>query len=63
LVTPRLLSDAVTLSDVTAMGLSLFAAYIAALPVTSQKTFGYYRAEILAAFLWPLALAHAGIFS
>ncbi len=44
------------LSDVTAMGLSLFAAYIATLPVNSQKTFGYYRAEILAAFLNGLAL-------
>jgi cobalt-zinc-cadmium efflux system protein len=44
------------LSDVTAMGLSLFAAYIATLPVTSQKTFGYYRAEILAAFLNGLTL-------
>lgn len=52
-----LLSDAGhMLSDVTAMGLSLFATYIAALPVTSQKTFGYYRAEILAAFLNGLAL-------
>ncbi len=44
------------LSDVTAMGLSLFAAYIATLPVNSQKTFGYYRAEILAAFFNGLAL-------
>src|SRR6266403_920440 len=52
-----LLSDAGhMLSDVTAMGLSLFAAYIATLPVNSQKTFGYYRAEILAAFLNGLAL-------
>ena len=52
-----LLSDAGhMLSDVTAMGLSLFAAYVATLPVTSQKTFGYYRAEILAAFLNGLAL-------
>jgi cobalt-zinc-cadmium efflux system protein len=52
-----LLSDAGhMLSDVSAMGLSLFAAYIAMLPVTSQKTFGYYRAEILAAFLNGLAL-------
>lgn len=52
-----LLSDAGhMLSDVSAMGLSLFAAYIARLPVTSQKTFGYYRAEILAAFLNGLAL-------
>jgi cobalt-zinc-cadmium efflux system protein len=44
------------LSDVSAMSLSLFAAYIATLPVTSQKTFGYYRAEILAALLNGLAL-------
>ncbi len=52
-----LLSDAGhMLSDVTAMGLSLFAVYISTLPVTSQKTFGYYRAEILAAFLNGLAL-------
>jgi cobalt-zinc-cadmium efflux system protein len=52
-----LLSDAGhMLSDVTAMGLSLFAAYVATLPVTSQKTFGYYRAEILAAFLNGLTL-------
>ncbi len=52
-----LLSDAGHMfSDVTAMALSLFAAYVATLPVTSQKTFGYYRAEILAAFLNGLAL-------
>jgi cobalt-zinc-cadmium efflux system protein len=52
-----LLSDAGhMLSDITAMGLSLFATYIARLPVTSQKTFGYYRAEILAAFLNGLTL-------
>lgn len=52
-----LLSDAGhMLSDVSAMALSLFAAYIATLPVTSYKTFGYYRAEILAAFLNGLAL-------
>lgn len=52
-----LLSDAGhMLSDVSAMTLSLFAAYIATLPVTSQKTFGYYRAEILAAFLNGLTL-------
>jgi cobalt-zinc-cadmium efflux system protein len=52
-----LLSDAGhMLSDVTAMGLSLFAAYISTLPVTSQKTFGYYRAEILVAFLNGLTL-------
>lgn len=52
-----LMSDAGhMLSDVGAIGLSLFAAYVAALPATSQKTFGYYRAEILAAFVNGLAL-------
>ena len=52
-----LMSDAGhMLADVGAMGLGLFATYIAALPATSQKTFGYYRAEILAAFVNGLAL-------
>lgn len=37
------------LSDAAALGLSLFASWIAARPATSQHTFGYYRAEILAA--------------
>jgi len=37
------------LSDVGALGLSLFALWIAHRPPTSQRTFGYYRAEILAA--------------
>ena len=45
-----LMSDAGhMLADVGALGVSLFAAYVATLPATSQKTFGYYRAEILAA--------------
>ncbi len=52
-----LMSDAGHMfSDLGAMGLSLFAAYVAALPATSQKTFGYYRAEILAAFVNGLTL-------
>lgn len=59
-----LLSDAGhMLSDVTAMGLSLFAAYVATLLVTSQKTFGYYCAEILAAFLNGLALWLVAVWS
>src|SRR5262245_65963560 len=59
-----LLSDAGhMLSDVTAMGLSLFAAYISTLPVTSQKTFGYYRAEILAAYLNCMALWVVAVFT
>jgi cobalt-zinc-cadmium efflux system protein len=37
------------LSDVAALVLSLFAAWIARRPSTATRTFGYYRAEILAA--------------
>lgn len=37
------------LSDVAALGLSLFAIWIANRPATDKKTFGYYRMEILAA--------------
>jgi cobalt-zinc-cadmium efflux system protein len=36
-------------SDVAALGLSLFALAIAERPPTAQRTFGYYRTEILAA--------------
>ncbi len=37
------------LSDAAALGLSLFAAWIAQRPPTPQHSYGYYRAEILAA--------------
>ena len=37
------------LSDAAALGLSLFAAWISHRPPTPQHSFGYYRAEILAA--------------
>ncbi|MBX7102606.1 MAG: cation diffusion facilitator family transporter [Gemmataceae bacterium] len=37
------------LADVAALGLTLFAVWIAERPPTSKRTFGYYRAEILAA--------------
>ncbi len=47
-----LLSDAAHMfTDVMALGLGLFGVWIAARPATSSKTFGYYRAEILIAFL------------
>ncbi len=36
-------------SDVAALGLSLFAAWISQRPATAQLTYGYHRAEILAA--------------
>lgn len=45
-----LLADAVhMLSDVGALGLSLFALWIARRPATPERTFGYARTEILAA--------------
>jgi cobalt-zinc-cadmium efflux system protein len=47
-----LLSDAAhMLSDVAALGLTLFALWMAGRPATAAKTFGYHRAEILAALL------------
>jgi cobalt-zinc-cadmium efflux system protein len=39
------------LSDVAALGLSLFAVWFTARPATPAKTFGYFRGEILAALL------------
>src|SRR5512136_2393979 len=45
-----LIADAAhMLTDFGALGLSLFAVTIAGRPATHQKTFGYLRAEILAA--------------
>ncbi len=45
-----LLADAAhMLTDLAALGMSLFAVKIAARPATNQKTYGYLRAEILAA--------------
>lgn len=39
------------LSDASALAFALIAAWIAKRPIDLKKTFGYYRAEILAAFL------------
>jgi cobalt-zinc-cadmium efflux system protein len=39
------------LNDASALGFAIFAAWVAERPVDVKKTFGYYRAEILAAFL------------
>jgi cobalt-zinc-cadmium efflux system protein len=44
------------LTDAGALGLALFATWIAARPPTPAKTYGYYRAEILAALLNALVL-------
>ncbi|HSE83283.1 MAG TPA: cation diffusion facilitator family transporter [Thermodesulfobacteriota bacterium] len=52
-----LLSDAAhMLTDVVAISLALFAIWFSLRPATSQKTFGFYRAEILAAFFNSLLL-------
>ncbi len=57
-----LMSDAVhLLTDMAALGLSLFALWIATRPATAGKTYGYLRAEILGAlanglFLWLLVV-------
>lgn len=42
--------------DSASVGLGLFAMWVARRPATSQKTFGYYRAEILAALVNGAAL-------
>lgn len=44
------------LADTLALGLSLFAAWLAAKPATPEKTYGYYRTEILAALVNGVAL-------
>src|SRR5688572_22619819 len=44
------------LTDVAAMALTLFAFWFAARPATPKKTYGYYRMEILAAFVNGIAL-------
>ncbi len=52
-----LLSDAGhMLSDTTSLGLSLFATILALKPPSPQKTYGFYRFEILAAFFNGLTL-------
>lgn len=44
------------LTDVAAMGLTLASFWFASRPATPQKTFGFYRTEILAAFINGVAL-------
>jgi len=52
-----LLADAAHMaSDAAALGMALAAVWVSARPATRTKTFGFYRAEILAAFLNGLAL-------
>lgn len=58
-----LLSDAGhMLTDAAALGLALFALWFAVRPATPQKTFGYYRVEILAALLNGVVLLGLSLF-
>ena len=58
-----LLADAAhMLSDSLSLGLALLAAWAAQRPSTSQRTFGYKRAEILAALVNGIALVAISIF-
>jgi cobalt-zinc-cadmium efflux system protein len=58
-----LLADAGHLiTDVGGITLGLIALWFAAKPATSEKTYGYYRSEILAGFLNALALVGISIF-
>jgi cobalt-zinc-cadmium efflux system protein len=50
------------LSDVAALGLSLFALWFASRPATPQRSYGYYRAEILAALVNGATLIAIAIF-
>jgi cobalt-zinc-cadmium efflux system protein len=50
------------LSDVAALALSLFALWVARRPATPQRTYGYYRAEILAALANGAALVAIAIY-
>jgi cobalt-zinc-cadmium efflux system protein len=49
------------LSDAAALALSLFALWITARPATPRRTYGYYRAEILAALVNGAALVAVSI--
>lgn len=50
------------LTDVAALSLTLAAIWFGSRPATAKKTFGYYRLEILAAFVNGIALALLSIF-
>ena len=50
------------LTDVAALMLALLAAWFGSRPATSNKTFGYYRLEILAAFTNGVVLAAVALF-
>ncbi|MFQ6066683.1 MAG: cation diffusion facilitator family transporter [bacterium] len=58
-----LLSDAGhMLTHLFALGMSFFAIVLAAKPITKQKTYGFYRAEVLVAFVNGIALLFIAAF-
>jgi cobalt-zinc-cadmium efflux system protein len=58
-----LLADAAHMAaDAAGVGLSLLAAYVATRPATDRATFGYARAEILAATVNALLLLGMAVF-
>ncbi len=58
-----LLSDAGhMLTHLFALGMSLFAIVLAARPVTKEKTYGFYRAEVVVAFVNGIVLLFMGAF-
>jgi len=58
-----LLADAAhMLTDVGGLALALFATWIAQRPATPQKTYGYYRVEVLAAAVNAVVLLGAGAY-
>ncbi len=58
-----LLADAShMLSDAGALGLCIFAIWIASRPASADRTFGYYRSEILAALINGAALVAIAVF-
>ena len=58
-----LMADAAhMLTDLCALGLSLFALHISGRPATHEKTYGYHRAEILAALANSIFLVLIGLY-
>lgn len=58
-----LLADAGHMAtDVAALGLALFAIWLAGRPATPERSFGFYRAEILAAFINAASLVAISIY-
>jgi cobalt-zinc-cadmium efflux system protein len=58
-----LVADAIHMfTDASALGLAVFAAWMAARPATPEKTYGFYRVEILAALANAMLLLASALF-